>query len=329
VQTWTERDLLLALLFRSLYPLLSVDNWQVMLMLVGRPNTIKSVLIELISMHLTPPALFGTISNEPKFFMSGCVNKLLCVFPDMGEADCKIDPGFLKQAISGSTVTVRTMHNDPYTEPKWKAPFLGAMNLPGPFGSRGFKDAGGGLKRRILQFFVNRVPGEGQGDTTLLARIVEGGLLPLLLHGVRKFEQLDTLVGTRLLKDCKIEYFIRQDFVPGDTDPIRGYIRDHLQAAEHTNLLLKTEVYAHFLSAMEAGDEGYSFPPKPDVKHWRRELQSAGYAMPPGRVNAPGGNKDYTILLVQGKGDYVIPAPAALHQSTVPEAFASAAVDTD
>lgn len=153
-----------ALMGRLLHAVGDLDNWQVILALIGKAGTGKSTIIEqLMGMFETEDV--GNISGKgDKFSIAAVADKLLWACPELAK-NLNISQQMLQQMISGERVTIRGFFKD-WEQVHWNIPgVLGGNFLPN------WSNDQGSLTRRIIMLGFFRSITKDQKDPKLPAKI--------------------------------------------------------------------------------------------------------------------------------------------------------------
>lgn len=159
------KTMLYCFMGRLLYDLKTLDNWEKMLFLLGRPGCGKSTLVDIIS-KVYEKIDVGTISTkiEAGFGLSSLTDKLLLAGPEI-KKDCQLDSADLQSMISGEAMTVRIKQKTAVSM-HWKTPVIMAGNaVPSPW-----QEA---MVRRVVAVVFSHSLDDDQRDPGLAEKILK------------------------------------------------------------------------------------------------------------------------------------------------------------
>jgi hypothetical protein len=201
---------------RMLYDVGDMDNWQVIMFLLGQAQTGKSTLNLLVKSFYETWCV-GVMSNnyQRMFGLSDIYDKFIFIAPEI-KRDWSIEQGEFQEIVSGGTVNINVKHKQSVTV-DWKAPgMLGGNETPG------FIDNAGSIQRRIMVTrFDKKVI---KGDPNLQKK------LHLEIHAILKKANMMYLKATFDVGKVDIwsvlpEYFLQtQKLMAGATNSLINFL---------------------------------------------------------------------------------------------------------
>jgi hypothetical protein len=169
---------------RLMYEVGEHDGWQVVLFVVGKGGTGKSVICR-VARHMYPKQLVANISNngEVKFGLSGVADKWLWICPEVKKNFC-LDQAEFQSMVSGEELVLNVKHKTACTI-TWTAPGLLCGNEVFDY-----EDSQESLFRRIVAAYFDRMVDKRLIRTKLFEEMIEG---PTAEFG-------------RLLRKCNVAY---------------------------------------------------------------------------------------------------------------------------
>lgn len=185
-------DAFQALIGRLFVPA-GLDNWQLVLFLIGEGDKGKGTVVKVVQSMLPAGSVAAFSSSRQKSFaLQDVVTKRLVVFPDVAKDIEKSLPADVwRSMVSAESVAINGKYQSTFTE-DWPVPMLMAAN---EFPS--YDDKGGRLSRR-LAVFVFDTPFEVD---TRLSEKIRAELPAILLRCVRAYHDLRREAGDRSLRD--------------------------------------------------------------------------------------------------------------------------------
>jgi hypothetical protein len=159
-------SLIYALFGRMMYEVGERDGWQVVMFIIGKAGSGKS-LITRLARHLYPAHLVANLSNncEVKFGLSGVANKFMWLCPEVKKNFC-LDQAEFQQMVSGEELVLNTKHQTPRTL-RWTAPGMLCGNEV-----FAFEDSQESLFRRIAAIYFDHMVEKRLIKTNLFEEIV-------------------------------------------------------------------------------------------------------------------------------------------------------------
>lgn len=187
---------------RFLYEVGELDDWQVLVYLLGKAKTGKSTICAGVCKEIFDAQDVGTLSNngEKKFGLSALYNKFAFVAPEVKE-NCSLEQSEFQSMISGEVVSVAEKFKTAKSV-KWTASSVWAGNqVPG------YSDNSGSISRRLIVFeFINTV----LHANTQLGKLLRAEIPLLIQKGNMAYLEAVNNHGTKDLWDNVIpEYFSR------------------------------------------------------------------------------------------------------------------------
>jgi hypothetical protein len=171
------------------------DNWQLVLLLIGKGNTGKSTAVKVVQFMLPDGsvAVFGS-SRKKSCDLQDVVGKRLLVFPDLAKDIEKTLPGDVWRLLASAEKVPVSRNYQATTNEDWVVPMLMAAN---EFPS--YDDEGGRVSRRLAVFVFDT--GAQQVDTRLEEKIRTSELPAIVLRCIRAYHVLRGEVGDRDIHD--------------------------------------------------------------------------------------------------------------------------------
>jgi hypothetical protein len=159
-------SLIYALFGRMMYEVGEKDGWQVVMFIIGKAGSGKS-LITRLARHLYPAHLVANLSNncEVKFGLSGVANKFMWLCPEVKKNFC-LDQAEFQQMVSGEELVLNVKHQTPRTL-RWTAPGMLCGNEV-----FAFEDSQESLFRRIAAVYFDHMVEKRCIKTNLFEEIV-------------------------------------------------------------------------------------------------------------------------------------------------------------
>jgi hypothetical protein len=172
-----------------------LDNWQVVLFLIGAGNKGKGTVVKLVqSMFPDDSVAAFNSSGQKSFSLQHVDGKRLVVFPDLAKDIKKSLPGdVFRSLVSAESVSVPRKYQATTTE-NWSVPMLMAAN---EFPS--YDDEGGRLSRRLAVFVFDT--SVKHTDTQLCKKIRESELPAIVLRCIAAYHNLLRHVGDGSFRD--------------------------------------------------------------------------------------------------------------------------------
>lgn len=157
---------------RLLYPVNSIDTWQVMPMFVGRAGTGKSLILSTWA-RFFDDADVATIANDvqPLFGLENVWNKFVWMIKEV-KHDLKLDQAQLQSMITGEEMSIGRKGKEAL-QITWKSPGVMAGNE-----LANWTDNSGSMSRRMVLFYFHKKV--HQSDPKLAQQLSDE--LPALLH---------------------------------------------------------------------------------------------------------------------------------------------------
>jgi len=189
-----------ALLGRYLYKIGELDEWEIMLLLLGRAGTGKSTLAKLVYSFFDPSDV-GVVGNnvEVTFGLEALIGKLVIIMFEV-RSNLKLDQAVWQSMISGETAPA-ARKNKTALNIVWTAHWLACANeLPN------FANASGAFTRRVASFeFTHPV----EQDTSMFRKL--GMELPDIIQKFNEaYRAVCQHIGSAGFWRCCPKYFHRQ-----------------------------------------------------------------------------------------------------------------------
>ena len=187
---------------RFLYEVGELDDWQVLVYLLGKAKTGKSTICSGVCKSIFDPEDVGVLSNngEKKFGLSALYDKLAFVAPEVKE-NISLEQSEFQSMISGEVVSVAEKFKTAKSV-LWKAPSVWAGNqVPG------YSDNSGSISRRLIVFeFIKTV----LHANTQLGKLLKSEIPALIQKGNMAYLEAINKHGTKDLWDGVLPaYFSR------------------------------------------------------------------------------------------------------------------------
>ena len=191
-QGWPQivKEWLCIVIGRMHFDLGELDNWQIMMFLLGQAGSGKSTILTKIIELFYEREDVGTLSNniEERFGLSMFEDKLMIIAPEI-KGNFKLEQAEFQSMISGESIQYAVKHKNAVSK-IWKIPGACAGNeVPQ------YNDNSGSISRRLMVFLFNKKV--IKGDTYLGKKLekelpyIQYACIRAYLDAVNKYESSD------------------------------------------------------------------------------------------------------------------------------------------
>lgn len=158
VPSYTEKNILYAIIGRLIYDIGTNDNWQVIGFLKGLAQTGKSTIVKIIKSFYSADDCHVLSNNiEKKFGLEPLMEKFLFLAPEIKE-NLGLDQAEFQSIVSGDPMSIARKFRSAISI-DWKVPGLLAGNVPPKW-----SDKAGSIARRVLVFPFDKAVKHSDGN---------------------------------------------------------------------------------------------------------------------------------------------------------------------